>query len=149
MVDFDTIRELRALCGASISSCKKALEEADGDMKKALEVLRREGVEIAEKKSSRATNAGVIDAYVHQDRRLGVLVEIKCETDFVARNDEFRAFAHELAMQAAAAAPKSVDDFLKQSFIKDPAKTVEDRIRETIAKFGENVELVAFSRLEF
>ena len=147
-MDFDTVRKLRALCGASISSCKKALEETNGDMDKALDVLRREGVEIADKKSLRKTHAGVVDAYVHSDRRLGVLIEVKCETDFVARNEEFRAFAHELAMQAAAGAPENMEELLKQPFIKDPKKTVGDYVKEMIAKFGENMEVTKFSRLE-
>lgn len=147
MVDFNTIRELRAFCGASISSCKRALEAAGGDMKRALEVLRKEGVEIAAKKSSRTTHAGVVDAYVHGDRRLGVLVEVKCETDFVARNEEFRAFAHDLAMHAAATGSETVEEMLTQPFIKDPSKTVGDYVKEVIAKFGENIEVAALQRL--
>ena len=147
-MDFDTVRKLRALCGASISSCKKALEETGGDTDKALDILRREGVEIAEKKSLRKTHAGVVDAYIHSDRRIGVLMEVRCETDFVARNEEFRAFAHDLAMQVAASAPENVEDLLKQPFIKDPKKITGDYVKEIIAKFGENMEVAKFSRLE-
>ena len=147
MDDFDSIRNLRAQCGASIGSCKKALEEAGGDMVKALEILRREGVVIAEKKSSRATNAGIVDAYVHGGH-LGVLVAVKCETDFVARNEDFRAFTHDLAMHVAAAAPADVSELLNQPFIKDSSKTVGDCVKATIAKFGENVEIQRFVRLE-
>ena len=148
MADFDTIRELRARCGASISSCKRALEAAGGAIEKALEILRKEGLQIAEKKSSRTTHAGVVDAYVHADRRLATLIKVKCETDFVARNAEFRAFVHDLAMQAAAMEASSVDELLKQSFVKDPKRTVNDYVKEIIAKFGENVEVVAATRLE-
>lgn len=142
------IRELRARCGASISHCKKALEETGGDREKALEVLRKEGADIAAKKASRATHAGVVDAYVHADRRLAALVKVKCETDFVARNDEFRAFAHDLAMQAAAMGARTSEELLEQPFIKDPKKTVRDLVKEIIAKFGENVEVISVSRLE-
>lgn len=148
MADFDTIRELRVRCGASVSSCKRALEEVGGNIEKALEVLRKEGLEIAAKKASRTTYAGVVDAYVHADRRLATLVKVKCETDFVARNEEFRAFAHDLAMQAAAMQAASVDELLEQPFVKDPKKTVGDYVKEIVAKFGENVEVVALSRLE-
>ena len=148
MADFDAVRDLRALSGVSISRCKSALEQSGGDKDKALEILRKEGIEIAAKKSTRATNAGVVDAYLHGDRRLGAIIEVKCETDFVARTDEFRAFVHDLAMQAAAAAPESIADMLTQPFLKDPKKTVGDYVKEIIAKFGENVEVIGFSRLE-
>ncbi|MBI1957453.1 MAG: translation elongation factor Ts [Candidatus Niyogibacteria bacterium] len=148
MDNFDTIRELRSRCGASISHCKKALEETGGDIEKALAVLRREGASIAAKKASRATHAGVVDAYVHADRRLAALIKVKCETDFVARNEEFRAFAHDLAMQAAAMDAVNVEEFLEQPFIKDPKKTVHDLVKEVIAKFGENVEVISVTRLE-
>ena len=117
-------------------------------MDKALEILRKEGIDIAARKASRATNAGIVDAYLHADRRLGAIIEVKCETDFVARTEEFRAFVHDLAMQAAAVAPESVADLLAQPFIKDPKKTIGDYRKEVIAKFGENIEVIGFSRLE-
>ena len=114
-------------------------------MDKALEILRKEGIDIAARKASRATNAGIVDAYLHADRRLGAIIEVKCET---ARTEEFRAFVHDLAMQAAAVAPESVADLLAQPFIKDPKKTIGDYRKEVIAKFGENIEVIGFSRLE-
>lgn len=148
MASLESIRKLRALCGASITSCKKALEETEGDYDKALEVLRREGVEIARRKSARETHAGIVDAYIHSDRRLGAVIVAKTETDFVARNEEFRSLIHELTMQVAATQPENIDDLLKQPFIKDPNKTVENHLSEAIAKFGENIEIVSFNRFE-
>lgn len=137
------------LCGASITSCKKALEASGGDFERALEILRKEGIEFAKKKSARETHAGVVDVYVHNDRRLGSMIAVKAETDFVARNDEFRSFVHELAMQVAATSPEDLDDLLKQAFIKDQTKTIEDYLKEMIAKFGENIEIVHYNRFEF
>lgn len=127
--------------------CKKALEESGGDITRALEILKERGAEIAEKKSQRATGSGVVDAYIHPDRKLGVIIEVRTETDFVARNEEFRAFAHDLAMQAAATDAQNVEELLKLPLIKDQSKTVSDYVKETISKFGENVEIAQFYKI--
>ncbi|MCH7883196.1 elongation factor Ts [Patescibacteria group bacterium] len=148
MKNLETIRKLRSFCGASIASCKKALEDSGGDFDAAVRALRKEGVEIARRKSSRETHAGVVDSYVHGDRRLGAIIVVKTETDFVARNEEFQSLAHEFAMQVAATSPKNIEEFLRQPFIKDPQKTVEDHMKEAISKFGENIEIIQFMRLE-
>ena len=144
----ESIKKLRSFCGASITSCKKALEEAGDDFEKALEILRKQGAEIAQKKSERETKAGVVDAYIHQDRRLGAVVVLKSETDFVSRGEEFVSFAHELAMHVAAMNPKDAEELMSQPFIKDQSRTVKDCIQEKIAKFGENIEVADFSRFE-
>lgn len=148
MKNLEIIRKLRSLCGASITSCKKALENSGGDFDAAIQALRREGAEIVRRKSSRETHAGVVDSYVHGDRRLGAIIVVKTETDFVARNEEFQSLAHELSMQVAATSPKNVEELLGQPFIKNPQKTVEDHVKEAILKFGENIEIIQFTRLE-
>jgi elongation factor Ts len=118
MVTTEQIKELRERTNISVMQCKKALEEADGDMEKALILLRKKGSEIASKKTERGLGAGVIASYVHSDSRIGVLVEVLCETDFVAKNNEFRSFAEDLAMHVAAMNPT----FLKKEEITEDAK---------------------------
>lgn len=104
----DKIKELRQLTGMGYMKCKRALEEASGDVEKALDILRKEGAEIADKKASRVAREGIIEAYVHPGSRVGVLVEVNCETDFVARTEEFKQFAHDVALQIAAMAPMAI-----------------------------------------
>ncbi|MEK7567199.1 MAG: translation elongation factor Ts [Patescibacteria group bacterium] len=147
MPDLESVRKLRSFCGASITACKKALEESGGDFDKALGALKQLGVQIAAKKASRETKAGVIDAYIHSDRKLGVLIEVRTETDFVARNEEFRLFVHDLAMQVAATGAENHEELMRQPYIKDQSKTVGDYLKEIIAKFGENVEVANFYRI--
>jgi elongation factor Ts len=157
------VKELRDLTGAGMLDCKKALEEAKGDLDRAKEILRQQGIAIAEKRASRETQEGVVDAYLHPDGRLGALVELNCETDFVARTDVFLELTHHLAMQVAATDPQYVspDDMppdvdgnpqelclLDQPFIKDPSRTVQDLINEAIAKTGENIRVHRFARFQ-
>lgn len=104
-IDAGLVKKLREACGAGIMDCKSALAEAQGDLEEAIKILRKKGMAGADKKSSRATNEGVVDAYIHPGAKLGVLVEVDCETDFVARNEEFRAFVHDVAMHIAATGP--------------------------------------------
>lgn len=142
------IKELREKTQAGFSDCKMALEEAKGDMKKAEEVLRKKGFEKAAKKSDRETGQGLVEAYVHQTGKVGVLVSLLCETDFVARTDEFKHLAHEVAMQVAAMNPKTVEDLLKQEYIRDGSRTINDLVTEAVAKLGENIKLKEFVRSE-
>ena len=142
------IKELREKTQAGFSDCKMALEEAKGDMKKAEEVLRKKGFEKAAKKSDRETGQGLVEAYVHQTGKVGVLVSLLCETDFVARTDEFKHLAHEVAMQVAAMNPKTVDELLKQEYIRDGSRTINDLVTEAVAKLGENIKLKEFVRSE-
>lgn len=107
-IDAALVKKLREMCGAGVMDCKMALQEAQGDMEEALKILRKKGMATAEKKAARATNEGVVDAYIHPGSKIGVLVEVDCETDFVARNEEFRSFVHDLAMHIAAASPRWV-----------------------------------------
>jgi elongation factor Ts len=141
--------------------CKSALEESDRDIAKAEEILRSKGIASAIKKSTRETNQGLVESYIHSGGRIGAIVEANCETDFVARTDDFKALAHNLAMQVAAMAPKYVDVsdipdgdqenaeevcLLQQPFIKDPSLSVQDLVREAAGKLGENVQVRRFTR---
>ena len=128
--------------------CKKALEEANGNETAAEEILRKRGGEIAEKKSERQTKTGAIDAYVHANQKIGVLLQLDCESDFVARNENFKALSHDLCLHIAALNPNNNEDLLAQPFIKDPAKTVQNLINEAISKLGENIKLNKFTRFE-
>ena len=143
--------------------CRNALLEADGDIGKALQILKQQGFLQAQKKAKRSATQGIIEAYIHTGGGIGAMVEVNCETDFVARTDEFKKLAHHLAMQVAAACPQFVSReeipeganiepetacLLLQPYIKDPDKTVQDIVNETIAKVGENIKVSRFARFE-
>jgi elongation factor Ts len=148
MISTEQIKELRDKTGISIAQCKKALEDAGGDMAKALEDLKSKGAEIAEEKSSRTLGAGAVSAYVHSNGAMGAIVVLSSETDFVAKNPEFRAAADDLAMHIAAMSPKDIAELLTQPFIKDPSQTIESIINGLVQKFGERIEVLRFSRLD-
>jgi elongation factor Ts len=158
-----TIKELREKTGAGVIACKKALLEAEGDLEKATQILNQLGIALAHKKAERAAEQGMIEAYVHAGGRIAALVEVNCESDFVARTSEFKELAHDLAMQIAAMSPQCISPedlpketevdvttacLLQQPFIKDPSKTIQDIITETIAKVGENIKVNRFVRFE-
>ena len=147
MVDIKLLKQLREETQASIADCRKALEET-GDYKKALEWLKKRGMEKAEKKSDRQTSQGLVEAYIHQNGKVGALVEVLCETDFVARTEEFKKLSHEIAMQVAAMNPKNVESLLKQEYIRDSSVTIEQLIKSVIGKLGENIVIKSFSRIE-
>lgn len=151
----DTIKELREETGLSFAQIKKALEEANGDKEKAREILSMYSAAQAEKKSEREVAAGAVSAYVHSNGTTGVLLMLGCETDFVAKNEEFIALARDLAMHVCAMDPVSVESaegvddeavLVKQAFIKNPELTVEQRISAAIQKFGENIKVIKFTR---
>ena len=161
MVTTDDVKRLREETGAGVMDSKRALEEAGGDFGRARELLREKGMAAAAKRADRSTGQGVVEAYIHAGGRIGALVEVNCETDFVARTDTFRALARDIAMQVAAMDPAglTIEDvpedapgdraqhaLLTQSFIKDSSRTIEDLIREVIAQTGENVRVNRFSR---
>lgn len=148
VVDITLLKRLREDTQVSVSDCRKALEETDNNYKKAKEWLGTHGLEKAAKKSERETKQGLIDSYIHQNGRVGVLLEISCETDFVARTEDFKKLSREVAMQVAAMQPKDVDVLLKQEYIRDPSKTIEVLVKETIAKLGENITVKRFERFE-
>lgn len=122
---------------------KKALDEAKGDEKKAEKILKERGTQMMEKKAERSTQQGVIDSYVHLGK-IGVLVEVNSETDFVARNEQFKKFVHEIALQVASSDSKTVDELMKEPYFKDPDQRVEDLLKDIIAKTGENIKIKRF-----
>lgn len=191
-VSIEDIKKLKELTGVGLGDAKQALVDADGDFDKALEEMRKKGLTKAEKKGDRETREGIIDSYVHSNR-IGVVVEVNCETDFVARLDDFKELAHQMAMQIAAMAPEYVSEedipaeevervkaellasedlqkkpeemrekivegqlkkhfaekvLLSQAYILDDSMTVEGRIKEQIAKSGENIRVSQFKRIE-
>ena len=157
------VKELRELTGAGMLDCKSALEEAGGDFDKAKDILRKKGIAMAAKKAQRATAEGLVQTYIHHDGRLGALVEINCETDFVARTDDFSKLAQNIALQVAATNPTYVASedlpedtegnakelcLLLQPFVRDESTTVDEMVKETIRKVGENIRIRRFARFE-
>jgi elongation factor Ts len=162
-IPVEVVKELRSRTNAGIGDCNKALLEVGGDIEKAIQFLKERGTAIAEKKKDLVATEGVIEAYIHHTKRIGALVELNCETDFVARTHEFKELAHDLAMQIAATSPQFLTSeeippeaetdpqtvcLLSQPFIREPEKTVEEVVRETIAKVGENIKVRRFARFE-
>jgi elongation factor Ts len=168
VISAELIKELRHMTSASIAHCKTALEEAQGDLKKAAAILRKKGLEIAAKKGGRVAKEGRVEAYIHHGNKVGVLVEVNCESDFVARNNDFCSFTKDLAMQIAATSPsyikeedvpadvleqeKSKAEFVKahclleQAFVKDPSLTIKDYLGTIVTKLGENIVVRRFMR---
>ena len=127
--------------------CKRALDAANGDYKKALEVLAQQGITKADKKGDRVIGAGHLEAYIHGGR-VGVLLEVGAETDFVTRSEPFREFAKNLAMHIAATAPENVEELLKQNYVRDESLTIENYMKSVIAKVGENIKVGKFTRYQ-
>jgi len=161
-VSVDDIKALREQTGAGVMDCRNALDEADGNLEKAIGLLREKGLSKGQKRSDREIGQGLVEAYIHGGR-IGALVEINCETDFVARTDVFKELAHDVAMQIASMAPAGVtpDDLpggiegepeelalLTQPFIKDPSKTIQDLVNEAVTATGERIEIRRFTRYE-
>ncbi len=146
MISVEQIKELREASGISISECKKALEEAGGNMERAKALLEEWGKEVAAKKQERQVGEGLVASYVHGNGKIGSLVAVRCETDFVARSEDFKNLCHELALQIASLEAESVDELLAQQYIRDPGKTVRNIIEEAIAKLGENIAVEKFAR---
>jgi len=147
-IDLITLKKLRDETSASIADCRRALDEANGDYKKALEWLKKRATEIAAKKADRETSEGLIEAYIHGGGKVGVLVEVLCETDFVAKTDEFKHLCKEIAMQVAAMNPTDVETLLKQDYIRDGSVTIEGLVKTAIGKTGENITVKKFIRFE-
>lgn len=163
VISVEDVKELRELTGVGMLDCKKALEEAGGNLEKAVELLRQKGHAAAAKRAERATAEGMIACYIHHNNRYGSLVEVNCESDFVARTEDFRNLVQEIALHVAGANPVYVSEeemppdsdeaakdvvLLRQPFVKDESKTVQDLIAETISKTGENIRVRRFARFE-
>jgi elongation factor Ts len=144
-ISTETIKQLREATGVSVMQCKKALEEAEGDVAKAEVILKKRAGASASKKADRTLGAGAIGSYVH-DGTIGSMVLLSSETDFVAKNPEFTALAREVAMQVSAMDPEDAEVLLAQSYIKDASKTIRDILNEATQKFGERVEVSKFAR---
>lgn len=142
----DKIKELRAKTGAGVMDAKKALEEANGDLKKAEEIIAAKGLLKAAAKSERAVTSGRVYSYIHQTGKVGAMVELACETDFVANTEEFGALCKEVAMQVASMDPADIEELLHQEYIRDGSKRIEDLLKALIAKTGENMKVVRFVR---
>lgn len=160
-ISVDLVKALRDETGAGILACKEVLERTEGDYEQAVAILREQGLAVAAKKAARATHDGLIEAYVHPGSRVGAMVEVNCETDFVARTPEFRELAHDLAMQVAAMDPQYVSRedipegvvvnpeeacLLEQPFIKDPTRTILDLVNDMVAKVRENIRVSRLCR---
>lgn len=162
-ISTDLVKELREQSGAGIMECRNTLLEAEGDIDKALGILKEKALFKVEKKKDRAVSQGLIEAYIHPGGRIGAMVEVNCETDFAARTDQLKELAHNLALQIAAMSPQFIsseeapeeadiepqtDCLLLQPYIRDPDVTIQDIINETIAKVGENIQVGRFTRFE-
>jgi len=148
MITTSKEKDLREKTGAGMMDCKKVLTETDGDMEKAIELLRERGIAKAAKKSDRVAAEGLVTAFVSEDGKIGAVAEINAETDFVAKNEEFRTFANDIAKQVAVKAPKDVEELLAQTFINDETKTVSEVLTNKIATIGENMSIRRFERFE-
>ncbi|SNZ12160.1 translation elongation factor Ts [Hydrogenobacter hydrogenophilus] len=153
MISAEMVKALREMTGAGMLECKKALEEAEGDIEKAKEILRIKGLAKAEKKAGRETKEGIIQTYVSDDRKVGVILELNCETDFVARNEQFNELALNIAKHIASLSENankegSAEDILNQPYFQDPSKTLQEVIKSAIAKIGENIQIRRFARFD-
>jgi len=147
MISIAQIKQLREASGVSITKCKKALAEAKGDLKKAKEILKKWGQDFATKKAQKEVKEGIIESYIHQGKKIGVMIELHCESDFVAKSEEFKKLAHELCLQIAAISPEETP-LLSQPWIRDETKTIKDLIDEYISRLGENIIIKRFVRYE-
>ena len=145
-VDFKKLKILREETDISFSLCKKALEETDNDIEKAKKKLKEWGAKKATEKADREAGEGAIFSYIHHNKKIASLVELRCETDFVATNSDFKALGQELAMQVASVPTHDVKEFLESEYIRDPSKKIEDLVKESIVKFGENIKVARFAR---
>ncbi len=148
LITSDKIKKLREETGAGIMDCRKALETAGGDTSRASEILKHRYQEIAVKKAGRETAEGLVAAYIHSNGKVGAMVALLCETDFVARTKDFGFLAKELAMQVAAMEPANVKSLLAQDYIRDPKMTIDELIKKVVGKTGENIRVKEIKRIE-
>ena len=148
MITASQVKELREITGAGMMDCKKVLTETDGDMEKAMELLRERGIAKAAKKSDRVAAEGLVDCYISEDGKVGAIVEVNSETDFVGQNEEFKTFVMDVAKQVAEKNPANVEELLAQESITEAGKTVQEVLTDKIAKIGENMNIRRFERFE-
>lgn len=146
MITAQMVKELRERTGAGMMECKKALNESNGDLEKAIEILRERGLAAAAKKAGRIAAEGLVETYVSEDKKSGAIVEVNCETDFVAANEEFTSLSKNIAKQASLTTAKTVDEFIEEKYIADPNITIKEAVTALIAKLGENMAVRRFQR---
>ncbi len=144
----EDIKRLREETSCGVIDCKKALEASEGDFNKAKDLLRKRGLEMAAKKGDPVAKEGRVESYIHNGNKIGVIVEVNCETDFVARNEDFCAFAKNVAMHIAAMNPENVQSLLAQPYVRDAGKSIQDLLNELVAKIGENIVVSRFTRVK-
>ncbi len=145
-MNLDDIKKLRGETGAGIADCRGALEQTQGDMEKAKEILKKKGLDKAFQKKEREVKAGLVEVYSHNGK-VGVLVELLCETDFVAKTEDFKNLAHELSLQVASMNPSSVEELLSQEYIRDNSVIIDQLIKSVVGKLGENIQVGRFERI--
>ena len=143
-ISIEDIKNLREKTGAGVADCREALEDAEGKMDEAIKILRKKGEEKAEKKSEREVKAGAVFSYVHHTGRIGSMVALACETDFVAKTEDFQKLGRELAMHIAASRPENMEELLGQEYVRDASRKIEEVIKEVIGKLGENIQVADF-----
>jgi len=146
MTNIDKIKKLRNETSIGIAECRQALEASDGDLEKAKDWLRKNGLDKAASKSEREVKTGLVEVYSHNGK-IGVLVEVLCETDFVAKTEDFKTLAHEIALQIASMNPSSVEELLAQDYIRDNSQTIDQLIKGVVGKLGENIQIGKFERI--
>ena len=144
----EALKQLREETGASIGQIRAALAESGDNIERARDILKTKLGAIADKKASREVKAGLVDAYIHQNGRIGAMIELQCETDFVARNPKFKELAHDLALHIAAMAPQDRTELEEQEFVRDPSRRIGELVKEAIGTFGENIQIGNFTRFE-
>lgn len=149
MIPLTLIKQLREETGVGVMDARRALEESHGDLKNAREWLSTHAIAKAAKKADRSTEEGIVASYVHQTGKIGVLVKLGCETDFVAHTPDFQQLGKEIAMQVASMNPNDTDELLLQEWIRDPKKTVKNLVEAVVAKVGENIRILEFRRISF
>lgn len=145
-LNISDIKKIREITGISVEAVREALESAGGKVEEALEMLKKRGIAVAKKKSERETNEGLVFSYIHSNGKIGVLLKLLCETDFVARNEQFKELGHELSMHIAAMNPESVEELLTQPYVRDQDTIVDALVKNYIAKLGENIRISEFCR---
>lgn len=148
MVNINDIKKIREITGISIEAVREALEKAGGKIEEALQMLKKRGIEVAAKKFERETGQGLIFSYIHSNGKIGVLLKLLCETDFVAKNDQFKELGHELAIHIAAMSPQNIEELLAQLYVRDQEITIDILVKNYIAKLGENIRISEFYRFE-
>lgn len=148
MINIDDIKKIREITGISVEAVREALENAGGKIEEALQMLKKRGIEVAEKKLGKKTGQGLIFSYIHSNGKIGVLLKLLCETDFVAKNDQFKELGHELAIHIAAMNPQNTEELLAQLYVRDQEITIDILVKNYITKLGENIRIGEFYRFE-